>query len=438
MNQSLLPQPPESTNNPYAIERPTVFHLMSSEHNTRPPGAKGGRRLDSTPPESNARSGPVSVLVVDDDPETARGIQRSLMAMGNRVEVQTSGPEAVEALHKRNFDVVLSDVTMPGMDGYELFHALRAINREIPVVLLTGDPSVKGAARALEIGAFRYVTKPVSIEELTRIVEKAARMYRLAVVEQQAKKLLSQPPEGGSDRAALGRSLDRCLDGLWMAFQPIVDGNTRRVFGFEALMRSREPALPHPGAVLDAAERLGRTSELGRIIRQRTAQVISTAQGDPAFFVNVHVRDLLDNTLLSEESALAPHANRIILEITERGSLEEVPDVRQRIGALRELGFRIAVDDLGAGYAGLNSFALLEPEFVKLDMSLVRDLHLSKTKSTVVKSMVNLAKDMGTIVVGEGIECREERDTLIHLGCDLLQGFYLAKPGEPFPAISWN
>src|SRR5690606_18936029 len=128
-------------------------------------------------------------------------------------------------------------------------------------------------------------------------------------------------------------------------FQPIVDGSTRRVFGYEALMRSREPALPHPGAVLDAAERLGRTSELGRIVRQRTAQVIAAASENLAFFVNVHVRDLLDNTLLSDESALAPHAGRVILEITERGSLDEVPDVRRRIGALRELGFRIAVDD---------------------------------------------------------------------------------------------
>jgi EAL domain-containing protein (putative c-di-GMP-specific phosphodiesterase class I) len=394
---------------------------------------------DSVPPESNARSGAIRVLVVDDDSDTARALKRTLTSLGNVVEIQSSGSEALKALDKKNFDVVLSDVSMPEMDGYELLHALRAVNRDIPVVLLTGDPTVKGAARALEVGAFRYVTKPVSIEELTRIVEKAARMYRLAVVEQQAKRLLSQhPPGGGADREALNRSLDRCLDGLWMAFQPIVDGAAKKTFGFEALMRSKEPSLPHPGAVLDAAERLGRIEELGRVVRERTALAMATAKEAPAFFVNLHVRDLLDDTLLSDESALAPFAHHVILEVTERASLEEVPDVRQRIGTLRELGFRIAVDDLGAGYAGLNSFALLEPEFVKLDMTLVRDLHLSKTKCTVVKSMVNLAKDMGTLVVGEGIECREERDTLVELGCDYLQGFFLAKPGEPFPQVTWE
>lgn len=413
---------------------------MSDDRQTPPGGSTlSVIRAESVPPESNARSGAVSVLVVDDDTETARAIMRSLSAMGNHVEIQASGPEALRALSQRSFDVVLSDISMPEMDGYQLLHALRAVNRDIPVVLLTGDPSVSGAARALEVGAFRYVTKPVSIEELTRIVEKAARMYRLALVEQQAHELLSQHPRGGrADREALNRNLDRCLDGLWMAFQPIIDAPSKRIFGFEALLRSKEPSLPHPAAVLDAAERLGRLQEVGRTVRERTAKAIATATNSPAFFVNLHVHDLLDDTLLSEESALAPFAHHVVLEVTERASLEEVPDVRQRVGALRELGFRIAVDDLGAGYAGLNSFALLEPEFVKLDMTLVRDLHLSKTKSTVVRSMINLAKDMGTLVVGEGIECREERDALVDLGCDLLQGFFLAKPGPPFPDMTWE
>jgi EAL domain-containing protein (putative c-di-GMP-specific phosphodiesterase class I) len=395
-------------------------------------------KRESIAPESNARSGAISVLVVDDDTETARALRRSLVATGNVVDIQGSGPDALRALQNTAYDVILSDIGMPGMDGFELLRAIRAVNSDIPVVLLTGEPSIGSAARALEFGAFRYVTKPVSIEELSKTVEKAARMYRLAQVEQEARKLLSQHPKGGgADRAALNRSFDRCLEGLWMAFQPIVDSVTKETFGYEALMRSREPSLPHPGAVLDAAERLGRVEELGRVVRTRTAQKIPLREGSPVFFVNLHVRDLLDDTLTSEDSPLAPFAQQIILEITERASLDEVHDVRQRIGALREMGFRIAVDDLGAGYAGLNSFALLEPEFVKLDMTLVRDLHISRTKRTVVRSMVNLAKDMGTLVVGEGIECREEREALVELGCDYLQGYYLARPGEPFPTASW-
>lgn len=323
------------------------------------------------------------------------------------------------------------------MDGFGLLDAIRRVNAQVPVVLLTGDPTVSTAARALEVGAFRYVTKPVNPKDLAGVVEKAARMYRMALVKQQAARLLGQSRPQGTDHDSLNRSFDRCLDSLWVAFQPIIHGGQKKIFGFEALMRSKEPDLPHPGAVLDAAEQLGRLDELGRIVRLRTAASIPDAKDEPAIFVNLHVRDLLDDSLLSSRSPLAPFSKNVVLEVTERASLAEVPDVQQRIAVLREMGYRIAVDDLGAGYAGLTSFALLEPEFVKLDMSLVRDVHLSKTKSKVVRSMVNLAKDMGMLVVGEGIECVEEGDALVELGCDFLQGFFYARPAPPFPEVQW-
>jgi len=99
------------------------------------------------------------------------------------------------------------------------------------------------------------------------------------------------------------------------------------------------------------------------------------------------------------------------------------------------LGFQIALDDLGSGYAGLTSFTLLEPEFVKLDMSLVRDVHFSPTKQKIIRSMVRLCKDLGRQIIAEGVESLAERDQLIELGCDLLQGYLFARPGRPFPVV---
>jgi len=101
------------------------------------------------------------------------------------------------------------------------------------------------------------------------------------------------------------------------------------------------------------------------------------------------------------------------------------------------MGFRIAIDDLGAGYAGLTSFATLEPEFVKLDMSLVRDVHKSPMKEKLVGSITSLCKELGMMVVAEGVETPLERDMLVALGCDLLQGYLLAMPGRPFPTFAW-
>jgi EAL domain-containing protein (putative c-di-GMP-specific phosphodiesterase class I) len=99
------------------------------------------------------------------------------------------------------------------------------------------------------------------------------------------------------------------------------------------------------------------------------------------------------------------------------------------------MGFRLAVDDLGAGYAGLTSLVQLEPEVVKLDMSLIRDISKSDVKRKLVRSVVELCRALGSKTVAEGIESEGELQTVKELGCDLLQGFLLGRPGRPFPAV---
>jgi EAL domain-containing protein (putative c-di-GMP-specific phosphodiesterase class I) len=123
----------------------------------------------------------------------------------------------------------------------------------------------------------------------------------------------------------------------------------------------------------------------------------------------------------------------VVLEITERTSLARISDVRECVARLRKLGFRIAVDDLGAGYAGLSSFSQLEPDVAKLDMSLVRGIDVSSRKASIVRSMLTVCqRELGTYVVCEGVETESERDTLTSLGADLLQGYLFAKPQRLF------
>jgi EAL domain-containing protein (putative c-di-GMP-specific phosphodiesterase class I) len=144
--------------------------------------------------------------------------------------------------------------------------------------------------------------------------------------------------------------------------------------------------------------------------------------------VNVHPRSLIDEDLYSSKSALFASRHRVILEITERDKIHEVPSAIERLARLRALGYRVAVDDLGAGYAGLNSFALIRPDIVKFDMELIRDIQRSSTKRNLVRLMTRLCKEMGILTVAEGIETGEEYDTVRKLGCDLLQGFFIARP----------
>lgn len=231
----------------------------------------------------------------------------------------------------------------------------------------------------------------------------------------------------------LEAALDRCLAALEMHFQPIVDARSRARFGYEALLRSRDRSLPHPGAILDAAERLERVPALGRAIRAQVAQVFAAAPRERGVvFVNLHLLDLLDKQLVSKFSPLSKIASRVVLEITERTSLDGTLDLPYRIAELRELGFRVAVDDLGGGHARMSTLTPLDTDFVKLDMSLVRDIHRYPMKQRLVRSIAAVCRDQGTVLIGEGVESEAEAKVLVDAGCDLLQGYLIAKPAPPF------
>jgi EAL domain-containing protein (putative c-di-GMP-specific phosphodiesterase class I)/CheY-like chemotaxis protein len=387
------------------------------------------------PPEAERSLG--RILVVDDEPAIVRVVSRMLTAAGYEVATAADGMRAVDLLANGTFDAILTDLEMPGMNGIQFLQAVRRRDSEVPVVLMTGSPDLQSAVLAVEHGALQYLVKPVKMDELGKIVARAVSLNKIAQLKRAALALVSNGGLGAGDPVALRANFDVALATLWMAYQPIVRVLDRSLFGYEALLRSDQKALPHPGAILDAAERLGSLDDLGRTIRAAACAPLATAPPDALLFVNLHSRDLMDDGLLSPKSPLSEHAKRVVLEITERASLDQVKDLRAKLTELRRMGFRLAIDDLGAGYAGLTSFATLEPEFVKLDMSLVRDIHRNHTKETLVRSMVSACRDLGMLVVAEGVETPEERDLLVALGCDLLQGYLLGKPSRPFPPPAW-
>jgi EAL domain-containing protein (putative c-di-GMP-specific phosphodiesterase class I) len=369
------------------------------------------------------------VLIVEDD----RGLQEAyadiLLGCGFDIATASDGEGALHQLVAHPFDVVLSDVVMPVGDGVDVLRAVRERDLDVPVVLVTGNPTVETAIAALELGALHYLVKPVAAAELVRCVEHAARLRKLASVKREALRWLGHSEGLMGDRAGLEAVFGRSLASLHMAYQPIVRTRDGSVFAWEALLRTRESAVRGPLAFIEMAERLGRVRELSRRIR---ASVSLTAKRTPGvmFFVNLHPDDLLDEALYDARSALSALAPEIVLEITERSPLEGVPDVRERVRRLRALGFRLAVDDLGSGYSGLSSFASLEPDFVKLDRGLVAGLDREPIRQRLVSSIVSASRDLGITVVAEGIETPAERDYAAAAGCDLLQGYLFRRPDE--------
>lgn len=373
------------------------------------------------------------VLVADDELALVRAYSRTLAGQGYDVKTATDGIEAGELLEQGRFDAVVADIQMPGMTGIELSAVARRCDGGVPVILLTGNPTEEVASEAVDNGALLYLIKPVDLRVLVQVVDHATRLRRASLL----KHGLLPQPSAHVERKSLEERFTAALGSLYAVYQPIVHWHSRTVFGYEALMRTGEPTMASPAALLEAAERLGRLRDVGRLVRARVAADIDKMAAGVRLFVNVNTAELEDPDLLSKTAPLSAYGERIVLEITERASLDDVSDVSSKMAALRAQGFRIAVDDLGAGYAGLTAFAQLLPEVVKLDMSLVRSVEHEPVKRELIRHMALLCSEMGMLVVAEGVESAAERDALSALGCELMQGYLFARPGPPLPSVVW-
>jgi EAL domain-containing protein (putative c-di-GMP-specific phosphodiesterase class I)/CheY-like chemotaxis protein len=366
------------------------------------------------------------VLVAEDDPALLEIVTTLLTESGYRTIGLASGAAAIRCLRETDVDVVLTDIQMPDATGVDVLRSARERNLDTPVILMTGNPTLPTAVEAFELGALGYLTKPVPSVKLLEAVRDALRLVRLTRLRRQALAELGGEARYIADRAGLESLFRRAQAGLWMAYQPVLWARDRKPYGREALLRTTARDVPDAKAFLEVAQRLGGIRDLGRQVRAAVAHDLSTMAGD--VLVNLHPLELSDPELGSAAEPLTSHAERVVLEITERDSLDGVAGLRDCVGRLRARGFRIAIDDLGAGYAALSGFASVEPDLVKLDMSLVRGVDRHRTRRKLVGSLAGLCRDLGILVVAEGIETEPERQVVVEAGCDLLQGFLLGRP----------
>lgn len=239
-----------------------------------------------------------------------------------------------------------------------------------------------------------------------------------------------------------------CRDGaafempITMAFQPIVDVKGRRVFAHEALVRgvNGEGA----GAVLaqvDAANRYA-FDQTCRVKAIELASDLKLADDGSLLSINFlpnavyEPRACIRLTLAAAMRTGFP-VQRIIFEFTEVERLDSA-HVLNILRSYRAMGFKTAIDDFGAGYAGLGLLSAFQPDLVKLDMDLIRGVGKSKVKQTIVRNTLNMLRDLGVTPICEGVETIDEYETLYDLGVDLMQGYLFSKPGlAALPAPVW-
>jgi EAL domain-containing protein (putative c-di-GMP-specific phosphodiesterase class I) len=204
------------------------------------------------------------------------------------------------------------------------------------------------------------------------------------------------------------------------------------VFAHEALVRCSQQELRSAHVLFNVAEQGNRIWPLSRLLRRIAADAVEGLPASQHMFINLHPQDFDDPELLEPHGPIARRAGRIVLEVTERAAIVDLDAFRDKLAALRAFGARIAVDDLGSGYSALNLVAELSPNFIKLDMTLIRGIDESPVRQNLVRNMVAFASDLGAMVVAEGVETRAELETVAELGCHLVQGYYLAVPSPPF------
>ncbi len=214
--------------------------------------------------------------------------------------------------------------------------------------------------------------------------------------------------------------------GVYVDYHPIVIASTRDIFGYEALARGTLRTLRSPEVMFDVAAEADLIWELSRLCRERALEGMSTRlEPGQLLFLNVDPHDFAD-PMFTEAGAADP--SHIVIEITERTAIKDYPKFRERLKSFRDMGYRFAVDDAGSGYAGLGSIANLEPDFIKLDISLINAIDTNFIKQNLVQTMVGFANDHGAMVIAEGVERAEEFKMVQELGVHLVQGFFLHRP----------
>jgi EAL domain-containing protein (putative c-di-GMP-specific phosphodiesterase class I)/CheY-like chemotaxis protein len=373
------------------------------------------------------------VLVVDDEQAVSKTLSLLLQTRGYEVDVAGTGGQALEkALNKP--DIVLLDLLLPDMPGFDVCRKLRENKntKHLPIIILSVRYLYEDKIEGLYLGADDYITKPFEYEELFARIEAVLRRREIFKSGEEA--------ERGSVIVELRRIIDHKL--IVPFFQPIFFLKPFRLCGMEVLSRPpTKSILANPEILFEAALRYGFYYDLEILGWTKAFQAIADSDYKGKIFLN-------SNPYLIESSEFARirtliegfhiDKNDIVFEITERSAITDYKMFYERLKEYQRVGFGVAIDDLGGGFASLESIVEISPQYVKIDISIIRDLDKNPLKLSVARFIVNFCKENNIISIAEGVERKEELDILLNLGVDAAQGYFLAMPAAEINTKAMN
>lgn len=368
------------------------------------------------------------MLVVDDDPRILSAISSVVRRAGYEVQTATDVAQGLMAAEACAFDAAIVDYNLADDTGLAVLWRLRNLQPDCARILCTGRDDLSAFLDAVNQGEVsKIVRKPFRVPELLSHLNEAV----------QTRRRRGRLGTGQSAEVALAerRAIEELLQGelLKMAIQPIVHRDSTDVAWFyECLMRPQHALLSNPMELLGAGERHGEIVSVSNLALDKALMVLDKIPDEVGLFVNLHPAQLgQTEELMHRLRRVQDQAHRIVLEITERSRLHDIDGWDESIRLAGEMGFGIAVDDLGAGYSSLAILADLRPQFIKLDMSLVRNIDAEPRKQRLVQLMVTFGDATDAGVIAEGVETAEEEAALRDCGIQLFQGYFFGRPTIP-------
>lgn len=401
-----------------------------------------------------------SALIVDDSLVQRNHAVNLLQQIGVDQVMDVGGGEQALALlaslaHHELPEVAIIDLEMPGVDGVQLIQRMRELSILVPIIVASGRDlllihTVEAMAKSIGMPILGSIKKPLRLEPLNGLLDQRERILN------QRRRTAAQP-SCVSDASGLdAQDLRRAMQDKHVAmhYQPKVSLQTGTVHGFEALARWRHPELGMvpPGVFIPLAEREG-------LIRDVTLALIascfkessywcgsSAMSVDPKMAINLSPLLLGDRGLVDEIGSLVQqhglHPGQIILEITEGSLAPNMATALATLARLRLKGFGLSIDDYGTGFSSMQQLAQCPFTELKIDRSFVCGAHERPNLRVILKSAIDMARQLELSTVGEGIESMEDWETLRAMGCAIGQGYLIARPmpGAEVPGWleAWN
>ncbi len=381
-----------------------------------------------------------TVLVADDADATRQGLAELLADTSEFLCVAAVGDARAAVVNAAHYqpDIAVLDVMMPGGGGLAAALGIREVSPRTRVLAYSAAADRSSVVQMLRNGARGYLLKGSAADELLEGLRRCA-SGSSALSDGLAEHLVAEIGDIGQAERAFSTAANARYERLAQllrpgrskpVYQPVFDLRSGEVAGYEALTRFAD----YPGESTEDLFREAHDAGLGAELELHTArQAVAGFRQElvrsPATYLAVNASPgLLYRPALLEALALLP-AGRVVVEITEQHQFDNYDQLRQAVNLVHARGMRVAVDDMGSGFAGLQRLVDVKPEIVKLDRALTARIDTDPARRALVAAMRQFADDLGLSVIAEGIEREAQLELLFDLGVTFGQGFLLGRPG---------